>query len=227
MVFVRPFLAAFLSILFAVSSPFPAFAASPALGILTLADRAHLEESAAFPGLSVYEGERLSTEIEGRLGVQSGRSTLALGSKTEVMLFKISGGLHVDLSAGSLYFSSVENERIDIHVADATLQPSDSQPAQALVTLLEPKVLQVSARRGSLNFSYHQEFRNLPEGGTYRIYLDAPAEPQGASGAGVHTVGTASKVTYFIVGAGAAGVAAWGIHAAATSGNGPESPAKP
>jgi hypothetical protein len=78
-----------------------------------------------------------------------------------------------------------------------------------------------------LNFSYCREFRNLPEGKTYRIYLDASAEPQGAAGAGMQKAGIASKVAYFIVGAGVAGGTIWGIHEATAAGNGPISPAKP
>ncbi|MGB7845242.1 MAG: hypothetical protein WBL63_06475 [Candidatus Acidiferrum sp.] len=58
------------------------FAATPPLGILTQANRAHLDDAAAFPGLSVFEGERLSTETEGQLGVRAGHSTLALTGST-------------------------------------------------------------------------------------------------------------------------------------------------
>jgi len=116
---------------------------------------------------------------------------------------------------------------MEVHVADATLQPDSSRLTQALVTILAPRVLQVSARRGGLKFSYPQEFRDLPEGETYRIDLDSPAEPQDAAGAGGGEAGISSKVVYFIVGAGVTGITAWGIRAATASGNGPESPAKP
>ena len=202
-------------------------AANLPLGILTMADHAHLDEGEAFVGLSVFEGERLSTDAEGRLGIRAGHSTLALGAKAEAVLFKVSDGVHVDMSAGSLYFATASDERMEIHIGGATLQPDGEHLTRALVTILAPNVIQVSARQGGLSFSYRQEFRNLPEGETYRIYLDAPGEPQDAAGAGAQGVGVSHKVMYFIVGAGVTGITAWGIHAATASGNGPESPAKP
>jgi len=199
----------------------------PPLGILTEANRAHLDDADAFPGLSVFEGEHLSTEPEGRLALRAGRSTLALSGNTEVTLHPIGGGLHVDLSAGSLFFSAAENEAVEVHAEEALIRPESSQPTQATVTILSAKVLQIAARRGALNFNYRQEFRVLPEGETYRIYLDTPTAPGSAAEVVAAKGGGASKVTYFIVGAGIGGLTAWGIHAATSSGNGPISPAVP
>jgi len=205
----------------------PGHSAHPRLGILTEANRAHLDDADAFPGLSVFEGEHLSTEAEGRLALRAGHSTLALSGNTEVTLHPISGGLHVDLSAGSLYFSAAENEAVEVHAEEALIRPEGSLPTQATVTILSPKVLQITARRGVLNFSYRQEFRNLPGGETYRIYLDAPSGRGKAAEVVAGKAGDASKVTYFIVGAGVGSITAWGIHAALSSGNEPISPAKP
>jgi hypothetical protein len=57
------------------------YAGHAPLGILTQAIHAHLDESRAFPGLSVFDGERLTTEVEGQLGVRVGRSTIALAAR--------------------------------------------------------------------------------------------------------------------------------------------------
>jgi hypothetical protein len=221
----------FLAVVVAVSLVFfavpPALAAHPPIGILTLATHAHLDEATAFPGLSVFEGERLSTEAEGRVGVRVGHSILTLGAKTEVELISVEGGMHVDMTVGSVHFSAAANEVVEMHAGDALVRPASTQPTQGLVTLLAPKVLQITAEHGSLNFSYHEEFRNLPEGQTYRVYLDAPAEPADGTSVSGAKAGIATKVTYFIVGAGVAGVAGWGIHDALRSGNAPISPAKP
>lgn len=227
MLFPRMFVAVLVSLLLAFVGFSSMHATSVPLGILTLADHAHLDEADAFAGLSVFEGEYLSTDAEGRLGVRVGQSTLALGAKTEAVLFKVSNGLHVDMAAGSLFFSAASNERVEIHVAEATLQPDGVGPTQALVTVLAPQVLQISARRGGLDFSYHREFRNLPEGQTYRIYLDAPTEPKELIGTRAEKTGTPGHVAYFIVGAGFGGVTGWGTHAASRYRNCPESPARP
>jgi hypothetical protein len=105
---------------------------------------------------------------------------------------------------------------------------ADSCVAALAVLILQPKVLEIQARRGSLNFTHRQEFRTLPEGQTYRIYLDSPerseAEPAGGASAGGSS---GSKVTYYIVGAGAASAIAWVTYNAIHSGNQPISPTKP
>ena len=227
MPYFRSFLAALVAICLVFAAIFPIHAAHPPIGILTLATHAHLDEAVAFPGLSVFEGERLSTEAGGRLGVRAGHSILTLGEKTELEIISVDGGMHVDMSSGSMHFSAREQEVVEVHVEDATVRPASSQPSQAWVTMLAPRVLQITAERGSLDFSCRDEFRNLPEGQTYRIYLDSPTGPEGVDATGVQKAGRARKVTYFILGAGAAGAISWGIYDALSSGNLPISPAKP
>jgi hypothetical protein len=63
-------------------------AAHPPVGILTSASHAHLNDASAFPGLSVFEGERLSTEAKGQMALRVEHSTLALGGKTEIVLVR-------------------------------------------------------------------------------------------------------------------------------------------
>jgi hypothetical protein len=114
-----------------------------------------------------------------------------------------------------------------VHAEKALIRPGSCQPTQATVTILSPNVLQIVARQGGLSFSYRQEFRVLPEGETYRIYLDAPSDRGSAAEVVAAKGGGVSKVTYFIVRAGVGTLTAWGIHAAVPSGNEPISPAKP
>jgi hypothetical protein len=64
-------------------------AGSPPVGVLTLATHAHLGDAAAFPGLSVFEGERLSTDVQGRLSLRVGHSILTVAGKTDAVLFLI------------------------------------------------------------------------------------------------------------------------------------------
>jgi hypothetical protein len=225
----RRFCLLFLAVVSIVLLSTPTRTTQPPIGILTLATHAKLNEATAFVGLSVFEGERLSTEAEGRLGLRTGRSEITLGGKTQIELIHMDGGAHVDMEAGSIHFSSEENEIVEVHMADAMVRPASAQPTQASVALLGPKVLQIAAEHGTLHFTYRDEQRNLPEGQTYRIYLDADdGQPTATDGA--QTAGTPSKLTYFIVSGGAAaavGGAAWAIDHALHSSNPPISPAKP
>jgi len=197
------------------------------LGILTQAYDAHLNEAAAFPGLSVFEGEDVSTEAEGRLGVRVGRVTVLLAGSSGATLHGIDNGAHVDLIAGTVSFSSPENGIVEIHAEEAFLRPERNQLTQAEVTILAPGVLQIRVRRGDLAFRYREEFQVLPEGATYRIYLDSPAEPQGVASLGAQKSTRLRKVSYFVVGTTGAGLTAWGIYEFTHTGTGIESPTKP
>ncbi|HUN63008.1 MAG TPA: hypothetical protein VMU53_13510 [Candidatus Sulfotelmatobacter sp.] len=225
----RSLLAGVVALVLSFSMVPEAVGANPSIGVLTFAAHAHLEGAVAFPGLSIFEGERLSTEAEGRLGIRAGHAVLTLGEQTEVWLIPLNGGLHVDMSQGSFHFTSVEREPVEIHVAEAIVSPAGTQASQGSVTLLGPKILQITAERGDLNFSFRGEFRTLPQGQTYRIYLDGPAATvDTATGSGgASTTAGGGKVAYFIVGAGVASATAWGIHEAVRSGNLPISPMKP
>jgi len=135
------------------------------------------------------------------------------------------------MESGSVSLVSSEKNPLELHVEGALLRPHVSQLTQAQVLIYShsPRVLQVTTRLGSMDFSYHGEFCVLPEGQTYRIYLDSDAEPQEAAGAGVGAPGTptATKVAYFIVAGAGGGLAAWGIRDLIESNSGVESPAKP
>lgn len=147
---------------------------NPPLEILTHAQDAQLNSGAAFPGLSVFEGETLSTGAEGKLGVRVGPVTLTFSRGAMATLQKVEQGTHVDLSSGSVFFATPQNRMVEVHAADAVLRPELGVLTQAEVRVIGPKTLEVSAVCGNLEFSYRQEYQLIREGETYRIELDAP-----------------------------------------------------
>jgi ferric-dicitrate binding protein FerR (iron transport regulator) len=216
----------------------PLRAAGKPLGLLTLAYGARLNTSEAFAGLSVFPGEEMATQAEGKAMVRIGGSVATLAGSSAMTLEPEGDGAHVDLAAGSVFVTSTRKNPLAVHAEDALLRPHGAQDVQARVLLYAPKVLQVTTRTGSLDFSYHGEFRVLPEGQTYRIYLESDAAPeaQGPAGAGsgstsgpAQTAGmsTGTKVAYFIVAGVGAGLAAWAINDVIQSNDSIESPAKP
>ena len=197
------------------------------IAILTQASGARLAESEASPGLSVYEGERLQTDAGGRASLRFGDSSLTLLGNSDATLMHIAAGVHVDLSSGTLRFSAAEAQVVEVHADEAMIRSQNGQSTDATLTMVQPRVPQIDARRGSLNFTYHQEFRLLPAGQIYRIYLDSPDGPETETSPGAQIAGGGSKVTYYIVGAGAAGAIVWATYYAIHSGNAPISPAIP
>jgi hypothetical protein len=88
-------------------------------------------------------------------------------------------------------------------------------------------MLQISAVRGDLQFSYKDESRIISQGKTYRIYLDSDAGPQRpAGGRAATSATTGTKIAIVIVAGAVAGATAWGIHDLIESSDGPESLAK-
>jgi hypothetical protein len=209
----------------------PLYAGGKPVGILTLAYGAHLNASNAFAGLSVFDGERVSTDPNGKIGVRIGASVITLVERSGATLQRTGGGAHVDLDAGSVYLWSAESNPLEVHVEGALLRPHGAHQMQAQIEMFAPKILQITARQGSVDFSYGREFRVLPEGQTYRIYLESEDDPRGTPDAGNDTrkpgMSTGAKVAYFIVAGAGTGLAAWGIHDLIQSNNGVESPAKP
>jgi hypothetical protein len=209
----------------------PLYAGRKPLGILTLAYDAHLNASNAFAGLSVFDGERASTEADGKIAVRIGGSVITLIEKSGATLQRTGDGAHVDLDGGSVYVWSAESNPVEVHVEGALLRPHGAHPMQTQVLMFAPKVLQITTRQGSVDFWYGKEFRVLPEGQKSRIYLeseDGPRTPPPA-GSGTEKAGlsTGTKAAYFIIVGSGAGLAAWGIHDLIQSNNGVESPAKP
>jgi len=209
----------------------PLYAGGKPLGILTMAYGAHLNASAAFAGVSVFDGESVSTEPEGKLSMRIGGSVITLAEQSAATLQRSGDGAHVDLDAGAVYLWSAESNPLEVHVEGALVRPHGVHQVQVQILMFAPKILQITVRHGSVDFSYGKEFRVLPEGQTYRIYLETEEDPRGTSGTADDTqkagISTATKVAYFIVAGAGAGVAAWGIHDLIQSSRGVESPAKP
>ena len=76
------------------------YAGGKPLGILTLAYGAHLNASDAFAGLSVFDGESLSTDEEGKLSARIGGSVITLIEQSAATLQRSGDGAHIDLDAG-------------------------------------------------------------------------------------------------------------------------------
>ncbi|HTB93729.1 MAG TPA: hypothetical protein VK728_12930 [Candidatus Sulfotelmatobacter sp.] len=209
----------------------PVIASGKPLGILTMAYGAHLNASNASAGLSVFDGESLSTDPDGKLTLRIGGSVITLSERSTATLQRIGDGAHVDLDAGCVYLWSVESNPLEAHVEGATLRAHGTGNAQSQIRMFAPKILEVTTREGSIDFSYGKEFRVLPEGQTYRIYLESEDDPRGTSEPGADArkqgMSTETKVAYFILGGTGAGLAAWGIRDLIQSNNGVESPAKP
>ena len=134
----RALLAAVLCLLISFPTAFGTPVPEPVLGVLTRASDAYLNATPAFVGLSVFEGESISTEAGGKLGVRIGNVMLALSGNSSATLHRISEGTHVDMESGWLYFSSPANSSVEVHAIAALLRPAKKQLTQAQVRIYTP-----------------------------------------------------------------------------------------
>jgi len=177
----RRLLASFL--VFAIAAgEIPARAAGvSALGVVTQASRANLASANVSAGASVYDGDSLTTDSDGILRVRAGAAQIYLPGQSGVKLHSISGGTLAQLTGGTLVFSSARASAMDIEIAQAHVRPAADQPTVAQISVISPRLLEVHARRGDLQFSYKDDTESIPEGSNYRILLDPTDEE--ASGA--------------------------------------------
>ena len=139
---------------FLVDIPLSAWPAGiPALGVVTQASAAHFNTARVSAGTTVYDGDRLSTESEDLLQFRGAGSLLYLPGRSGATLHRLPNGTQAHLSTGGLIFSSARASAMEILANDAFIRPAADVPTVAQVTLIGPKELQITARRGALEFS--------------------------------------------------------------------------
>jgi hypothetical protein len=149
-------------------------AGTSVLGVVTQATAAHFNASKVSVGATVYDGDRLSTESEGLLQFRGTGALLYLPGLSGVTLHGLANGTQAQLRAGSLVFSTSKAAAMEILADEAFIRPAADGPTVAQVTILGPKELEITARRGALEFSYRNETEKIAEGTACRILLDAP-----------------------------------------------------
>jgi hypothetical protein len=167
-----------------VGIPLPG--ATPPLGIITQSSRGHLSTAAASAGATIYDGDQLSTDAGGTLRLRTGASLMYLAEHTNVTLHGATTGALADLAGGSLVFSSALASAMEIRAREARIRAAKNVPTIAQISVVGPKELRVTARRGALEITYRDETERVPEGASYRVLLDpSPADiPMAANGRG-------------------------------------------
>ena len=155
-----------------------------ALGVVTQASAAHFNDSKISAGTTVFDGDRLSTESEGLLQFRGADASLYLPGLSGVTLHGLPNGTQAQLRTGTLVFSTSKAAAVEVLADEAFIRPAADGPTVAQITVVGPKELQITARRGALEFSYRNDSQRIAEGTSCRILLDsqesaAPLPPQG------------------------------------------------
>src|ERR1700736_901124 len=108
-------------VLFCALAGLPAAArqeGNPSLGVVTSASRARSNNTEATTGATLYEGDRLQTDAQGSLGLNSPNGQLTL-AENSILLIKHSGSvLNPTLEKGTVEFSAKDPTTLEIHADD-------------------------------------------------------------------------------------------------------------
>ncbi len=212
----------FLALILAVSLlPFTSLAAAQparALGQVLQSEGGHLGQAVATPGAAVFAGDTLSTEEKGKLHVRTGAAQLYLLANSTASLSDTGQGVTATLLRGTVVFSASISRALELRASTARLRAKGDAPAVAQVTLLGPKELLVSCRRGALEFAVNDESDVIPEGASYRVLIDPPPALVNDTNPNPPLRAGKRNLAFLFVIIGAAGaVTGWVIHKALES----------
>lgn len=217
MVFLRGLITAFICVAL-VASSLPA-SPSTALGTVVAAERARASDSALSAGTTLFGGEHLVTDAQGAMQARIGNARIYLGAASSATLASSAEVPSVTLTAGTLIFSAASANSFELRAADAQIRPQSNVPTVAQVTLIGPKEMLVTSRRGPLSITIGEETKLIPEAGSYRVLLDPPAMPEAqgpgprgaGSGAPQRTARSRDRILILLIAA-SAGMTAFALH---------------
>ncbi|GAC1661965.1 MAG: hypothetical protein NVS9B4_14950 [Candidatus Acidiferrum sp.] len=172
---VRRSLAACLACAFACLTSLARQEASPPLGVVTSASRAHTNSAEVTTGATLYEGDRLQTEAQGSLGLSSPNGQLNLSENSIVLIRHSGSALSPNLEKGTVEFSTKAATSLEVQADDvrvrAAEQAGPSGQTVGRVTLRECDITITSVRE-SLVATVGGETKTIESGKTYRVQRD-------------------------------------------------------
>jgi hypothetical protein len=153
------------------------------LGTVTHAERARLGEVEASVGSTIYDGDNLSTGIDGMLRITSRSVTLQLAAESTLTVrqgSRLDSDILAELASGILIFAAAPNASVAVAADDASIRPAGNAYIVTYVRIVNKRELRISTQRGAVEFSYRGESEVIPEGKTFRVLLD-PSEKEVAA----------------------------------------------
>jgi hypothetical protein len=204
------------------------------VGIVVQSSHASLGSHDAAEGTTLYDGDRLSTDADGALGLRMGQAALHLSEKSSVVLHDHSSGaakeFQAELLSGTVVLSVGAVSGWEIGACSARIRPVSETRGIVRVQILGARELLVYAQRGAAQVFYRGETEIIPEGKTYHVMLNvADGDPQDSSGSIAKEPAHPGKMLLVVAIAAGAATAA-GVALALTGGGsqrGVESPDRP
>lgn len=160
------------------------------LGTVIAAERAHVGQSIADVGTTVYGGDRLSTDTQGSVQVRAGAARLLLLNSTVAEVNEEDGTPYAKLLMGTATFSTGNAHAFALYASKAVVRANTDAPTIGQVVYVSDRELLVVAKRGSLVVTVADDTQVINEGTAYRVLIDPTlAGAQQPSGAGTPSQG--------------------------------------
>lgn len=201
----------------------PLLAAAKPLGMVVLAQNAHLGEANLALGTNVFSGDYLQTEPRGNLRMRLGAAHVYLSAASAAVLSQHGDTVGAKLIRGTVGFSSAPANGFEIETPIAIVRPAKSA-AFGEVTIVNQQTILVAAYRGSLLVKGAGIERVIPEGSAYNISYSPDPEPAASpSPQGVYGVSNHGRwlVATAILG-GTAAISYWVWHKSTESDPNPQ-----
>lgn len=154
----------------------PPAQANSALAIVTSASYAQLGNAGVSAGTTLYNGDRLSTDVNGELSMRSKAFRAQFGSRTAVLLQdwppELGAGTEIEMFTGRMDLSTAPAASITIRADGATFQPEEHNVTLATLEIHGPREVHIYVRRGKFNLKYRGATTLLEETKSYAILLD-------------------------------------------------------
>ncbi len=129
----------------------PAFAASDALGNVTLSNVASVRDTKLTPGSTVFSGDAISVGENGSLRIAlTGGAQAEILSDSAVRLAKSGDTVQVLVDRGQMSFHTSGANKIEGLLADATVRPADSNEVAAIIQSFGDRHAVVASEKGTL-----------------------------------------------------------------------------
>lgn len=154
-----------------------------AIGVITLANLAHIGKANAVGGTTVYAGDTVDTEPGGELRLMAGPGQIYLHSDSAANLLRSGAILQAALVRGTVGFSGLTDRQFQIITPEGIVEAADGLPAFGQVTTAAHNDIVISAYSGALVLHRGAQTLIVKPGQSYYVELVAdPLPPQRKAG---------------------------------------------
>jgi hypothetical protein len=160
----------------------PAWAATnPVVGTAGPSQAASVRGASLLPGTTLFSGDTVNVGARGGAALTFGLGSMVrLSEETTLRLHKDDNRVAFELVRGRVAFRSSEQLPVEAHLADANIRSANGLAAQGVLAFRTPKLVVVSAEKGSLLISTAHDARSvsLREGESVEMRLEAQDQGQ-------------------------------------------------